>query len=58
MSFSLNSSKGVYRGLYRRLLLRILRGILGVSTMAHVRFGEGRLGFKLDPISPLNPLYG
>ena len=36
MSCSLNSLKGLYKGLYMRLLQGFLRGILGVETRAHM----------------------
>ena len=50
MSHNLKSLKALNRGLYRRLLLGILRGILGVYTIAHLAYGicffiEGTLGF-------------
>ena len=41
MSYSLNSLKGCYEaGLYRGLLQRLLRGMLGVETIAHMLYEE------------------
>ena len=36
---------GLYEGLYKGLLWRLVRGILGVKTMAHT-FGILRLGVQ------------
>ena len=36
MSYSLNSSKGVHRGLYKGVSKVLLRGMLGAQTIAHL----------------------
>ena len=36
MSYSLNSLKGLLRGLYRGRLYGLFRGLLGAQIMAHI----------------------